>query len=457
MAAQEPLVFTVTRKSPELIRPATQTPHEYKLLSDIDDQQGLRLKIANVQIYRNKNEVQNLDPVKVIREALAKTLVFYYPFAGRLREGAGMKLGVDCTGEGALFVEADADVTLEQFGDEIQPPFPCFGEFLADVPGYGITLDCPLLHMQVTRLKCGGFVLASQINHTMSDAAGVVQFLTALSEIARGAAAPSTPPVWQRELLSARDSPRITCTHPQYDQDVPMIDDLPVRDLRSFFFGPNEIRAINQLIPPHIGKYSSFDILTAFLWRCRTRALQLGPQEEVRISCFVNTRAKFNPVLPKGYYGNACLNPQAVTTAGKLCDGPFTHALELVKKLKQGITEEYVKSVADLMVLKGRPRFSMPRTYTVSDLTRAGFGDIDFGWGRPAYGGPPGCGVEMGISEVSFYIPHTNKNGEKGMIVPVCLPASALDKFQVELNSMLKNNSQVALIDNTSLPIMSAL
>ncbi|KAJ0872664.1 putative 13-hydroxylupanine O-tigloyltransferase [Helianthus annuus] len=30
---------------------------------------------------------------------------------------------VDCSGEGVLFIEAEADVTLEQFGVALQPPF----------------------------------------------------------------------------------------------------------------------------------------------------------------------------------------------------------------------------------------------------------------------------------------------------------------------------------------------
>ena len=93
--------------------------------------------------------MQGRDPVKVIREALAQTLVFYYPFAGRLREGPGRKLVVECTGEGMMFIEADADVTLEQFGDALQPPFPCWEELLFDVPGSGGVLNCPLLLIQV--------------------------------------------------------------------------------------------------------------------------------------------------------------------------------------------------------------------------------------------------------------------------------------------------------------------
>lgn len=89
------------------------------------------------------------DPVKIIREAIARTLVFYYPFAGRLKEGPGRKLYVDCTDEGVLFIEADADVTLEQFGKALQPPFPLLEELLFDVPGSGGVLNSPLLLIQV--------------------------------------------------------------------------------------------------------------------------------------------------------------------------------------------------------------------------------------------------------------------------------------------------------------------
>ncbi|CAN1160047.1 Benzyl alcohol O-benzoyltransferase [Linum perenne] len=62
------------------------------------------------------------DPTAVIRKALAETLVPYYPFASRLREGREKKLVVQYTGEGMMFIEADADV--RHFGEFLQPPFP---------------------------------------------------------------------------------------------------------------------------------------------------------------------------------------------------------------------------------------------------------------------------------------------------------------------------------------------
>jgi len=143
------LVFTVKRREPELITPSKPTPHETKLLSDIDDQDSLRMQVPGIQFYNYDPNMEEKDPVDVIRKALAKTLVFYYPFAGRLREGLGRKLMVDCNGEGALFIEADADVTLKQFGDALHPPFPCLDQLLYYVPGSSDVINAPLLLIQV--------------------------------------------------------------------------------------------------------------------------------------------------------------------------------------------------------------------------------------------------------------------------------------------------------------------
>jgi 13-hydroxylupinine O-tigloyltransferase len=93
------------------------------------------------------------DPVEVIRNAIAEALVFYYPLAGRLKEAedAGGKLVVDCNEEGVMFIEADADVTLEQFG-EIKPPFPCFQELLYDAAVPEGVLNTPILLIQVQHI-----------------------------------------------------------------------------------------------------------------------------------------------------------------------------------------------------------------------------------------------------------------------------------------------------------------
>ncbi|KNA08666.1 hypothetical protein SOVF_160600 [Spinacia oleracea] len=439
------LVFNVTRRAAELVPPSGPTPYELKELSDIDDQDGLRFQIPVIQFYRNGDEhpggfgLKGRDPARVIKEAVSKALVSYYPFAGRLREKAGRKLVVECNGEGIMFVEADADISLKDFGEALQPPFPCLEELIYDVPGSTGVLDSPLILIQVTRLKCGGFILALRLNHTMADAPGLVQFMSAIAELARGAKSPSIQPVWERHLLSARDPPRATCEHREYEEVADTNGTIiPLDDMvhKSFFFGPTEIAALKRFVPPHL-KSSTFEILTACLWRCRTIALQPDPEEVVRIMCIVNSRALFNPPLPSGFYGNAFAFPVAISSAGKLSSNPVGYALELVKKTKADVSQEYMRSLADLMVLKGRPHFTVVRTFVVSDVTRAGFADLDYGWGPPAYGGPAKGGVGAIPGVASFYIPFKNGKGEKGIVVPLCLPGNAMEIFIKELNGLL--------------------
>lgn len=158
-----PLVFTVRRREPELVAPATPTPHETKPLSDIDDQAGLRVNIPIIQFYRNEPSMAGKDPVEIIKHALAQTLVFYYPLAGRVKEVPGGKLMVDCNEEGVMFVEADADVALEQFGDDVVSPFPCFDELLYEVPGSEGVINTPILLIQVKHIIILLFLFISSL------------------------------------------------------------------------------------------------------------------------------------------------------------------------------------------------------------------------------------------------------------------------------------------------------
>ncbi|KAA3473411.1 benzyl alcohol O-benzoyltransferase-like isoform X1 [Gossypium australe] len=269
------LAFKVRSSEPELVVPVKPTPREYKLLSDIDDRYGHRFLHPVILLYRCNPSMEGKDPAKVIRDAIAKTLVFYYPFAGRLKEGPNGKLSVDCTGEGVLFIEGDADVTLQQFGDNPLPPFPCMDELLFDVKGYGEMLDCPLF---------------------------LIQFMKAIGEMARGALSPTISPVWERHLLNARTPSRATYAHLEFDQEFMDMNDDEITQPTSmvnlsFFFGSNEISTLRKLISPHY-QCTTHDILTACLWRCHTKALQPDPDQHIRLICIVNTRSKFNPPLP---------------------------------------------------------------------------------------------------------------------------------------------------------------
>nr|CAD1820829.1 unnamed protein product [Ananas comosus var. bracteatus] len=107
---------------------------------------------------------------------------------------------------------------------------------------------------------------------------------------------------------------------------------------------------------------------------------------------------------------------------------PFSYALELVAAAKaRSAAVDHLQSVADLMVLKGRPRFATARTYLVSDLTKSGLEELDFGWGKGIYGGPATAML------ATFHIPVRSAGGERGILVPVRLPEFAMERFVVEM------------------------
>lgn len=310
--------------------------------------------------------------------------------------------------------------------------------------------------MQVTRLQCGGFIFGMRLHHAMTDANGLIQFMTAVAEMARGCVAPSVLPIWSRKLFKARIPPRPSFLHRAYDEDVEKeattntsLDHDMVHS--SFFFGPHQIATLRNNIPPHLrNKASTFDILTACLWKCRTIALSVDPDEEMHMIFAVNARApKRGLNLPKGYYGNAVAYVAAVSNADDLCQNPLGHPLDLILKAKAEVNCEYMQSVADFMVLQRWPHFKMARSYIVSDLTNAKFEDVDFGWGKAIYGGLADGGAGSNPAVFSVYISFTNAKGEKGITVPVCLLVPTMEKFVIEIEKIIQEPSLPLAIRST--------
>lgn len=123
------VTFTARRNKAEMVMPARPTPRETKPVSDMDDHPGHLVYIPLLEFFRCRFcHNSSSSKAKAVKAALAEALVWYYPVAGRLREIAGGKLVVDCTAEGVAFVEADADVRLEELGEPLLPPFPCVEE-----------------------------------------------------------------------------------------------------------------------------------------------------------------------------------------------------------------------------------------------------------------------------------------------------------------------------------------
>ena len=74
-----------------------------------------RSHTPTVYVYRPSSGPAFFSP-DVLKAALSKVLVPFYPLSGRLgRDGAG-RPEIHCTGDGVLFVTARADATLQDLG-----------------------------------------------------------------------------------------------------------------------------------------------------------------------------------------------------------------------------------------------------------------------------------------------------------------------------------------------------
>ncbi|XP_077220712.1 benzyl alcohol O-benzoyltransferase-like [Tasmannia lanceolata] len=451
-----PFVFNVQVGEPELVRPETPTPNEFKYLSNIDDQAGLRNHIPFIHFFYPPKTTIDEDPVQTIRRALSRTLVHYYPIAGRLRNGERGKLVVDCCGEGVIFREADANVTLAKLCEAnggLKPPFPMCDRLLVDdVWGSFLVTDSPLLRMQVTRLACGGFVLAYTFNHCVCDAYGAWQFVTAISEFCRNPdrKTPTIHPAWGRETLIPRSPPRVSYRHPEYDTDTPTDTPATETDFKrlaqtSTFFSRSDISALKNQINGQ--KCPTFDAIASCLWRARTQALTL--KTDTKLLFPIDTRFRYKPSLPEGYYGTAVVFPCAVARSDELCNGPIRYAAGLISGVKKGVSgDEYRASVLDFIEVNGRRGFCKEGAFVVSDMSRLRFSAIDFGWGPGFYGGPARAGTGLVPGMVTSVIGHKNEDGEEGVLALVSLPVEALERFQKEVRKEIDTFAPFKLVSS---------
>uniref|UniRef100_A0A452Z6R7 Uncharacterized protein n=3 Tax=Aegilops tauschii TaxID=37682 RepID=A0A452Z6R7_AEGTS len=331
----------------------------------------------------------------------------------------------------------------------------------------GTNLEPLLTCLQVTRLKCGGFVLGFHICHNLADGFGMAQFIKAVSDIARGEAAPTILPVWERELLTSRGLlPPVNRLYPVHQPPVngsgsaarDMMLSVPPESMvaKYFLFGPREVSALRDRIPAgHPARSATiFELVTAVMWRCRTVALGYEPGQRVRLMTTMNARGRWNnhTPIPWGYYGNAHVSPIAEVVVGELRGQPLADTVELVRETKRGMTKERMESMVEAVaLLREWPPSTMDRIYEVSDVRWMAVNVLDFGWADLAGGGIPLAG-DLTSKLGSDHMWCRNENGEVSTVVSMLLPRAAMDRFTEEIAVWLSHKD-----DEKNLAIMSSL
>ncbi|XP_059661244.1 omega-hydroxypalmitate O-feruloyl transferase-like [Cornus florida] len=420
-------IVSIKKSEPILVRPKTKTNDGFYFLSNLD--QNIAVIIQTVYCFKPDVNKSSEAVGEVIKRALAKVLVHFYPLAGSLTLSANGKLIVKCTNQGVPFVEAVANSDMEVLGDVTIPDPAMLGQLVHTVPGAKNVLEMPLLTVQVTRFKCGGFVLGMTINHCMTDGISAMEFVNSWAETARGISL-TIPPFLDRSIQGSRQPPKIKYTHDEFLEitDASNMTSLYQEEqlmYKSFEFDPVKLAMLKKTAMENglIKSCTSFTVLAALVWRARSRALNMEPNQQTKLLFAVDGRSKFNPPLPKGYFGNGIVLTCCLCTAKELIEKPLSFAVELVQNAIKVVTDDFIRSTIDYFELT-RARPSLTATLLVTSWTRLSFDTTDFGWGEPAQSG---C-VTLPEKEVALLL--SNGKEKKGTTLLLGLPVTAMKTFQ---------------------------
>uniref|UniRef100_A0A6N2MNX5 Acetyltransferase n=1 Tax=Salix viminalis TaxID=40686 RepID=A0A6N2MNX5_SALVM len=283
----------------EAKKPYYLAPWDLVMLSVQYIQKGLLF--AKPPQKENQQGFKIMDFLENLKQSLSLTLVHFYPLAGRLATSKSENppsyvVFVDCNDSpGARFTYATVDLTTSDVLSPTYVPLVVQSFFDHDraINHDGHTRS--LLTIQVTELIDGIFIGCS-INHSIVDGSSYWHFFNMWSEIFQGKGddfSISRPPVLSRWFP---------------DGHGPVLKSIArLKAKANAEFSTNKI--------------SSFQSLSALVWRCITRIRNLPHDQVTCCRLAINNRSRLSPPLSPDYFGNSIQALKAgVSTAGELLE-----------------------------------------------------------------------------------------------------------------------------------------
>ncbi|CAI8613567.1 unnamed protein product [Vicia faba] len=286
--------------------------------------------------------------------------------------------------------------------------------------------------VEVTSFQCGGFAIGITTSHTCFDGLSFKTFLENLASFASNTPLDMTP-CHNRQLLAARSPPRVSFPHPE----MVKLDNITKSsvfkasseelDFKVFRLNSKHINTLKEKAKGNNNvRVTSFNVISAHLWRCRTLSGTCDPDKSSTILYAVDIRSRLNPPLPKGYIGNAILTAYATMKYEELKECEFSRLVEMVGEGSRRMNDEYARSIIDWGELyNGFPNGEV----LVSSWWRLGFEEVKYPWGKPKYS----CPVVYRNKDIILLFPPfhgSTEGGDDGVNIILALPPKEMENFQ---------------------------
>ncbi|KAL9245342.1 hypothetical protein vseg_019005 [Gypsophila vaccaria] len=407
-------------KQSNMVKPNEETPLKTLYLSKLDMVVRAPKTHTNIFYIYDRPPSSKSPPyfnAEIFKNALSKILVPFYPLAGRLQMNQGQnRYEINCNAKGALFVEAETNLTLKDLNDF--KPSAALRELMIPECDYtGDLSSIPLLMVQITWFKCGGLGLGFAPHHHIADGAAHIDFFAKLLRSIAGSDL-LVPPVFDRVHVAPRETGRIKFLHlhefepivPSFPSNGFISGDRNYETTQSLLkLTKQQVQVLKQVTLSQGMKYTknnnqritTYAILASHIWRSSCSARGISYDQEVKLYIPVDGRSRLKDhVIPEGYFGNVLFFSICSAKAGDIVNKPIWYTAGKIQESIGKMSHEYLRSSIDYLELKqdlpdplmGAHKTLYPNLL-INSWVKLPFYEADFGWGPPKVVG--NCEVKL--------------------------------------------------------------
>ncbi|KAL5778355.1 hypothetical protein ACOSP7_011281 [Xanthoceras sorbifolium] len=394
----------------ENIKPSSPTPQHLKIfkLSLLD--QLIPSPYAPVVLFYPKNDdsianrLETSKRLDMLKRSLSDTLTRFYPLAGKIKDD----LSIECNDEGAYYVEARVDCTVDDF--LAKPDHILVHNFL---PCETSSAGTYVTNIQVNVFECGGIAIGLCISHKVLDGAALSTFLKAWTATARGGQVRHPTPsdfvanslLFPANDLWLRDSAMVTwgslfkmgkCVTRRFVFDATAIAALKSHAVVAAAAESSGVQ--------HVKCPTRVETVSAFIWRSAMAASRAkhGYERPSLMTHLVNLRTRMVPLLSSisehstgnllwvaaAYHHHQNYKPDdhqlLHDLVGKVRDAISVFDGDFVKRLMSSeegniIMSESLREIGELGSTEGVDYLGF------TSWCKFGFYETDFGWGNPVW------------------------------------------------------------------------